>query len=111
MRGLDLMPSGAIIPGVNKAEKLDELVGSVEELLAQLPEGLNPQIMALRDKVDDGIFDAWESISGERLQGAHVNLRTVPLTLSALLGLTVLLAFSARLLINRARHLNRGQVR
>jgi hypothetical protein len=111
MRGLDLTPSGAIIPGVNKAEKLDELVGSVEELLARLPEGLSPQIMALRDQVDDGIFDAWKSISSERLQAAHVSSRIVPLTLSAVVGLTILLAFSARLLINRTRHSSRRQVR
>ena len=96
---------------MNKTEKLDELVGSVEELLAQLPEGLNPQIMALRDKVDDGIFEAWKSISGERLQAAQAGARKTPLTLGAVVGLTIVLAFSARLLINRTRHLNPRQAR
>jgi hypothetical protein len=91
---------------VNKAKKLDELVGSVEELLARLPEGLNPQVAALRDKVDDGIFDAWKSISNERLEAAHNQSRAAPFTLGALVGLTVLLGLSARLLIDRSRLAN-----
>jgi hypothetical protein len=106
-----LTPIGAIIQRVNKTEKLDELVGSVEDLLARLPEGLNPQIMALRDKVDDGIFEAWKAISGERLQAVQAGSRKAPLTLSAVAGLAIILAFSARLLLNRTRRLSPGQAR
>lgn len=103
---LNLAFAAAIMLAVNKAKKLDELVGSVEELLSRLPEELNPQVAALRDKVDDGIFDAWKAISNERLEAARANSRAAPVTLSALVGLTVLLAFSARLLIDRSRRSN-----
>jgi type VI protein secretion system component VasF len=93
---------------VTKNEKLDELVGSVEELLSRLPEGLNPQISALRDKVDDGIFDAWTAISAERLRASRAWKRAAPLTMGAAVGLAVLLAFSARLLLERSRQLAAG---
>jgi hypothetical protein len=46
------------------SEKLDELVGKVEELLTQLPANFSPEVDALRDRVDTGIFDAWTSIAG-----------------------------------------------
>jgi hypothetical protein len=88
---------------VNKAEKLDVLVGSVEELLARLPDGWDPQITALRDKVDDGIFDAWKAISGERAQARSHPRVASEITTAAVIGLAILLAFSARLLIHRAR--------
>jgi hypothetical protein len=81
---------------VNKTEKLDELVGSVEQLLAQLPEGLTPEIAVLRDKVDDGIFDAWQSISAERIEAARAASRALPLTISAAFGVAILVAFSVR---------------
>lgn len=50
---------------MTRSQKLDELVGCVEDLLARLPERLTPEIAALRDKVDAGIFDAWTSIARE----------------------------------------------
>lgn len=51
------------MPAMTRSQKLDELVGCVEDLLARLPENLSPEIAALRDKVDVGIFDAWTSIA------------------------------------------------
>jgi len=46
------------------SEKLDELVSKVEGLLTQLPANFSPEVDALRDRVDTGIFDAWTSIAG-----------------------------------------------
>jgi hypothetical protein len=92
-----------MIASVNKTQKLDVLVGSVEDLLARLPEGLDPRITELRDKVDEGIFEAWKSISAERLHVERALRRMRPLTLGAAVGLAVLLAFSARLLLDRMR--------
>ena len=89
-------------PRVNKSEKLDELVGSVEELLARLPEGLLPEIAALRDKVDDGIFEAWKSISGERAQSARCAPRAT-LTSGAVAGLAILLVLAARFGLGQLR--------
>ncbi len=53
------------MPAMTRSKKLDELVGSVEDLLARLPENLTPEIAALRDKVDAGIFEAWTAIARE----------------------------------------------
>jgi len=89
-----------MMPPVNKAEKLDVLVGRVEELLAQLPESLDPVIAALRDKVDDGIFDAWTAISSERMRMRRALMQNPPLKVGALLGIALLLACSARILAN-----------
>jgi hypothetical protein len=50
---------------MTRSKKLDQLVSSVEDLLAQLPDGLTPEVAALRDKVDAGIFEAWTSVAGE----------------------------------------------
>jgi hypothetical protein len=86
---------------VNKADKLDQLVGSVEDLLARLPDGLDPGITALRDKVDDGIFDAWTAISSERIRTERLRQKATHLTLGAAVGLTICLALSARLLLDR----------
>jgi hypothetical protein len=98
---------------VNKAEKLDELVGSVEELLAQLPDSLGPSITALRDKVDDGIFDAWTSISRERakLQRLATPFGAMALISTAtVLGIATLLACSGRSLLNRRGRPRRQRV-
>jgi hypothetical protein len=87
---------------VNKAEKLDQLVTSVEDLLAKLPEKLDPAISALRDRVDDGIFDAWTAITRERVhqlqrtKGAPSKMG-VPLVI-------VLCACTAAILLRRSRH-------
>jgi hypothetical protein len=90
---------------VNKAEKLDDLVGSVEELLAHLPESLGPAITALRDRVDDGIFEAWTAISSERAIAERLAVkattRGAPLRIAAFLGVAILLAHTARLLAHR----------
>ena len=67
-------PDG-MIARVNSAQKLDELVGCVEELFASLPDTLDPRIMALRDRVDDGIFDAWQVISEQRIRCANRGAR------------------------------------
>ena len=50
---------------MTRSKKLDELVSSVEDLLAQLPDELSPELAELRDKVDAGIFDAWTLIARE----------------------------------------------
>jgi hypothetical protein len=53
--------------------QLDELVGSVDVLLALLPNS-NPEVQALHDRVDAGIFDAWTSIERDRtklIEGAR----------------------------------------
>jgi hypothetical protein len=90
---------------VNKAQKLDQLVASVEDLLARLPDGLDPGIMALRDKVDDGIFDAWTAISSERIRTERHRRKATHLTLGAAVGLTICLALSGRLLLHRMRRM------
>jgi hypothetical protein len=88
-------------PGVNKSEMLDELVQSVEELLSRLPDGLDPEITALRDKVDDGIFDAWKCISSERAQADREHISGKPLRMGVA-GLAIL-ALSAGLLLGSRR--------
>jgi len=50
---------------MTRSQKLDQLVSSVEDLLAQLPNDLTPAVAELRDKVDAGIFDAWTCIARE----------------------------------------------
>lgn len=55
-----------MLAGMNKSQRLDELVEGVEDLLARLPDSLQPEIVALRDKVDAGIMEAWTAISRER---------------------------------------------
>jgi hypothetical protein len=92
---------GAIIARVNRSEKLDELVQSVEELLARLPESLDPEITALRDKVDDGIFDAWKCISSRQLK-PRAGVSAAALSISAAVGFSIV-ALSAKLLLERSR--------
>jgi hypothetical protein len=57
--------SGCTIASMTKSKKLDELVSSVEDLLARLPDNLTPELADLRDKVDAGIFEAWTSVACE----------------------------------------------
>jgi ElaB/YqjD/DUF883 family membrane-anchored ribosome-binding protein len=57
---------------MNKAKRLDELVGGVDELLARLPDDANPEIVALRERIDAEIMDAWTSISRERAQSLRL---------------------------------------
>jgi hypothetical protein len=93
---------------MNKAEKLDVLVGEVEQLLGQLPESLDPAIAVLRDKVDDGIFAAWTAISSERIRTQRAVMNSSPLKIATFLSVALLLACSARTFAHRqtrpARH-------
>lgn len=50
---------------MTRSQKLDELVSSVEDLMARLPQGLTPELADLRDKVDAAIFEAWTAITRE----------------------------------------------
>jgi hypothetical protein len=50
---------------MTRSKRLDELVGSVEDLLARLPIDLTPELAELRDRVDAGIFEAWTSVARE----------------------------------------------
>jgi hypothetical protein len=76
--------------------KLDELVGSVDALLAQLPVKPDPEVDALHDRVDAGIFEAWTSIGRERTRPIG---RT---TAWILMGLAIAIATAAILLAKRS---------
>jgi hypothetical protein len=53
---------------VNKSKKLDELVESVEALLAQLPVNGTPGIVALREELDQAILETWTAVARERAE-------------------------------------------
>ncbi|HEV7614284.1 MAG TPA: hypothetical protein VGO37_20580 [Steroidobacteraceae bacterium] len=55
---------------MNKSEKLDELVTEVEELLARLPDSSDPEIAALRERVDNTILDTWTAVTRDRAEAA-----------------------------------------
>jgi hypothetical protein len=76
---------------MTRAKRLDELVSSVEDLLGQLPENLTPDIAALRDRVDAGIFEAWTSIAGEGAKAHRTEVRHNA-RLWATVGLALVLA-------------------
>ena len=78
---------------MNKAKRLDELVGSVEDLLARLPDSLNPEIVALRERVDAEIFNAWTTISRERARRLK-RLKRAASRPVAIVGLALLAAAS-----------------
>ncbi len=83
--------------------KLDELVSSVEDLLAQLPDNLTPELAALRDKVDAAIFEAWTAVaadSRDKLNSLHLRQDA---RLWTTVGLTFLLAAATSLLAHRIR--------
>jgi hypothetical protein len=88
--------TGSKLRVMNKAKRLDELVGGVEDLLARLPHDQNPEILALCERVDAEIMDAWTKISRERAQ----RLRLVNRAASQpwIVGLALL---AAALLVNR----------
>jgi hypothetical protein len=50
---------------VNKSRELDRLVGRLDELLACFPEQQNPELDALRDKVDRTILVTWQALGNE----------------------------------------------
>jgi hypothetical protein len=83
---------------MNKAKRLDQLVGGIEDLLARLPDGSNPEILALRDRVDSEIFNAWTTISRERAQ-RQKRLNRAASRPVVIIGLALLAA--ASLLSNR----------
>lgn len=60
-----------MLAAMNKSQRLDELVEGVEDLLARLPDTLQPEVVALRDRVDAGIMEAWTAISRERAATLH----------------------------------------
>lgn len=83
---------------MRRSQKLDELVGSVEDLLARLPDNLSPEIAELRDQVDAGIFEAWTSIAREvtctRNQRSHPDAGLwTAVGLALLAGITGVLAY------------------
>jgi hypothetical protein len=87
---------------MTRSKKLDELVSSVEDLLAQLPADLSPELAQLRDKVDAGIFEAWTCIAGEGRDMVNRALRRsadrfwITVGLALLAGTTSLLAYQNR---------------
>jgi hypothetical protein len=82
---------------MNKAKRLDELVGGVEDLLARLPNDLNPEILALCERVDAEILDAWTAVSRERAQSLGLVKRAAGQPW-IIVGLALL---AATLLVNR----------
>jgi hypothetical protein len=82
---------------MNKAKRLDELVGGVEDLLARLPNDLNPEILALCERVDAEILDAWTAVSRERAQSPGLVSRAAGHPWM-IIGLALL---AATLLVNR----------
>ncbi len=79
--------------------QLDELVGRVEALLALLPVSSNPEVDAVRDRVDGGIFEAWTSIaldSTESSGGAPIWI---------LMGLVFIIATATSFVVLRADEL------
>ena len=87
------------MPLMTKSKKLDELVSSVEDLLARLPDDLSPELATLRDKVDAGIFEAWTAIAAEGRDALHRASRRsagrfwISIGLGLLAGTTSLLAY------------------
>jgi hypothetical protein len=75
---------------MTKSKKLDELVGSVEDLLARLPANLTSEVADLRDKVDAGIFEAWSAIAQEGRNALGRRSRRSAAQLSTIVGLAFL---------------------
>jgi hypothetical protein len=84
---------------MTRSQELDELVGSVEQLLARLPQELTPELADLRDKVDAGIFDAWTAIAREDTKNRTSRFDADPwnalLWAALLAGTTAVVAFQA----------------
>ena len=53
---------------MDKSKQLDELVESVESVLAQLPDEATPGIVALREELDKAILETWTAVSRERAE-------------------------------------------
>jgi hypothetical protein len=84
---------------MTRSTKLDELVRTVEPLLARLPDYLTPEVAELRDKIDTAIFEAWTSIAGEgrdalnRASRRSAERFLITVGLALLAGTTGLLAY------------------
>jgi hypothetical protein len=84
---------------MTRSKKLDELVGTVEDLLLRLPDDLTPEVAELRDRVDTAIFEAWTSIAGEGREMVNRASRRsaerfwISVGLALLAGTTSLLAY------------------
>ena len=55
---------------MDKSKRLDELVESVETLLAQLPDNATPGIVALREELDKSILETWTAVARERAEAS-----------------------------------------
>jgi hypothetical protein len=88
---------------MTRSKKLDELVGSVENLLARLPETLSPELAELRDKVDAGIFEAWTAVAREAADARNRATRRLGARLVSTVGI-VLLAGASSLVAYRIMH-------
>jgi hypothetical protein len=92
---------------MTRSQQLDELVSSVEGLLAQLPDELSPELTELRDKVDVGIFEAWTSIAAEGRAKLNSASRRSAVHFWITAGLAALLGSTTALLayrVTRAPH-------
>jgi hypothetical protein len=85
---------------MDKSKKLDQLVGSIEDLLARLPLGSNPELAALRDQVDAEILAAWTVISRESARRREIISRAARPPW-AIVGLAILAGLCASILVNR----------
>jgi uncharacterized membrane protein YccC len=86
---------------MTRSKQLDELVSSVEALLAQLPQEISPELSELRDKVDAGIFEAWTSIAAEGRAKLNSAARRSAVHIWITVGLAALLASATALLAFR----------
>jgi outer membrane murein-binding lipoprotein Lpp len=75
---------------MTRSKKLDELVSSVEDLLARLPDNLTPEVAALRDKVDAAIFEAWTTIAAEGRDALNRASRRSAVRFWMIVGLSLL---------------------
>ncbi len=53
---------------MGKMQKLDQLVGRVDALLQHLPVDADPTVRALRDKLDETIFETWTVVARESVK-------------------------------------------
>jgi hypothetical protein len=92
---------------MTKSKKLDALVGSVEDLLARLPDDLTPELAALRDKVDAGIFDAWTAVAQEGWDSQARVKRLAAARLWSTVGAAVFAAAASLIAYRMTRPANR----
>ncbi len=71
---------------MSKMQKLDQLVGKVEALLQHLPVDADPAIGALRDKLDETIFETWTVVAREPVK-PRPTLRPIGHLIDASLGI------------------------